>query len=144
MLRNKQTTQITVCMITTIKRITVEYLGYLVHERNAEARQKNELYLEAQEWRKVKYGGRSDICFDMYLGIKTAMDAKSPTIKATARTLDAKLVYGGQDGIVIGIEQKIKGQWTTVAKSELDIKHLSEHFISDLILGAYDSTDSKE
>lgn len=102
--------------------------------------------MEAQEWRKNKYGGRADICFDMYMSIKTAMDVKSPTIKAVARVLDAKLIYGGQnDGqVVVGIEQKIKGQWTTVAKSELELKHLSETFISDLILGAYDSTDSKE
>lgn len=126
-------------MIIKPSKFTLDYAAYLLYERDKDEKKKQDLFEEALMWKQQQHGGRSDICFELYENQKTYMAAKKQLMYDVIRFLDLRIVH--HNGITV-VDQKVNKKLVTVIPDTNTLREKAENFISDYILGAYNSTDS--
>ena len=126
-------------MIIQVSKFTLDYAAYLIYEKIGDEEKANTLFQEAMMWKNKQYSGKADICFELYENHKTFIATRRQMLNDVIRVLDLRVVhYNGE----ILIDQKVNKKWINVVPDTKTVVQKAEQFISDYILGAYNSTDS--
>lgn len=117
---------------------TVGYFCYLCNDKNETVEKKNNVFVEAKNWKLDKHLGKADICFEEYDMLKSSIIGKTAHIKEVSKYLTIKPVYA-DDYSICGIEERTKHGYQTIANSKAQIKELAEQYIIEsIILGNFD------
>jgi hypothetical protein len=125
--------------------LNVEHACALLIEIAQLEKNRQDLYLERSEHIKAKLTGKADICEELIENTKVLLALKKDNLRTLERNLDLEIEYGWVNGTNVAMKiWQLNGRKPPIelVKSHQEVKEKAENFISDCILGAYDSTDT--
>ena len=124
------------------KLLSEDYACNLICEIVELTNKRMELRQESFTLRSSGFGGKADICDELSQNIAAMLKLKRDTLNTIERNTSIKYEYDPFKSGYGALRKRVKGKgWVDIARTPEEFKRKSETFISDFILGAYDSTD---